>query len=74
VINGDKFGGGSSSPAAWSGFPAITVPAGNVHGLPIGLSIFGREWDEAGLISIAYAFEQARNARIVPQFLAALPI
>lgn len=74
VINGDKFGGGSSSPAAWSGFPAITVPAGNVHGLPIGLSIFGREWDEAKLISIAYAFEQARNARIIPQFLPALPI
>ncbi|MDH5609938.1 MAG: amidase [Cyclobacteriaceae bacterium] len=69
VVNGDHFGGGSSSPAAWSGFPNITVPAGFVHGLPIGMSFFGLPWSEGRLISLAYAFEQARPVRQAPGFL-----
>ena len=68
VINGDNFGGGSSSPAAWAGYPNISVPAGYVHGLPIGLSFFGRAWSEGELIRIAYAFEQATKVRKAPEF------
>lgn len=69
VINGDNFGGGSSSPAAWAGFPNISVPAGYVHGLPIGLSFFGKAWSEGELIQIAYAFEQATRVRKAPEFV-----
>ena len=68
LINGDKSGSGSSSPAARAGFPNITVPAGYVHGLPVGLSFFGKAWSEGELISIAYAFEQVTQARIPPEF------
>lgn len=69
VINGDNFGGGSSSPAAWAGFPNISVPAGYVHGLPVGLSFFGKAWSEGELIQIAYAFEQATKVRKAPEFV-----
>ena len=67
-LNGDNFHLGSSSPAAWAGYPNITVPMGDIHGLPVGLSIFGTAWSEGKLIEIAYAFEQATQARIVPTF------
>lgn len=71
-VNGDHYGGGSSDLAAISGYPNITVPAGFVHGLPIGLSFMGRAWSEAQLISIAYAYEQASKFRKTPAFLPAL--
>jgi amidase len=58
LINGDHFGGGSSSMAAVAGYPNITVPAGLVFGLPIGLSFFGTEWSEERLIGVAAAFER----------------
>ncbi|HET6559923.1 MAG TPA: amidase [Prolixibacteraceae bacterium] len=67
-INGDHFGGGSSEAAAISGYPNITVPAGDVHGLPIGISFFGRAWSEPTLIRLAYAYEQASKHRKVPGF------
>ena len=60
----------SSSPAAWAGYPNITVPMGDVHGLPVGLSFFGTAWSEPTLIEMAYGFEQATKARIVPTFRA----
>lgn len=69
LINGDHFGGGSSSAAAVAGYPNITVPAGYVHGLPVGISFFGRAYSEQVLIKLAYAFEQATNFRRAPQFL-----
>ena len=69
-INGDHIGGGSSTPAAVAGYPDITVPAGFVHGLPIGLSFFGAAWSEPKLIGFAYAFEQATHARKPPQLKA----
>ncbi len=69
LVNGDHFTGGSSSPAAVSGYPAITVPAGWVRGLPVGLTFFGRKWSEPVLIKFAYAFEQATKVRRKPQFL-----
>ncbi len=59
LLNGDPSGGGSSSPAARAGYPNITVPAGNVRGLPMGISFFGRAWSEPQLLRIAYAFEQS---------------
>jgi amidase len=74
VINGDHFGTGSSSPAARSGYPNITVPAGYVHGLPIGMSIFGGKYQEPKLISIAYSFEQASKVRKAPKFLPTLTL
>jgi len=68
-INGDHFRGGSSSPAARAGYPSISVPAGYVQGLPVGISIFSTAWKEPELIAMAYAFEQLRGPRQVPQFL-----
>lgn len=69
LVNGDHFGGGSSEPAAISGYPAITVPAGFVHGLPVGISFFGKAWSEPTLIKLAYAYEQATKHRKAPEFL-----
>jgi amidase len=69
LVDGDSFGGGSSSAAAVAGYPDITVPAGFIFGLPVGISFFGRAWSEPTLIRIAYAFEQATKARKSPQFL-----
>jgi amidase len=66
-INGDAFGIGSSSLAAISGYPSITVPAGFVAGLPIGLSFITKPWNEKQLIEIAYAFEQTTGVRKPPE-------
>jgi amidase len=68
LVYGDRDVGGSSSPAAVAGYPNITVPAGNVRGLPVGISFFGRAWSEPVLLRIAYAFEQVAKARKAPEF------
>ena len=65
-VNGDNYWISSSSLAAISGYPNVTVPAGHVKGLPIGLSFIGKAWNERQLIEIAYAFEQATTARRAP--------
>ena len=68
-INGDHFTGGYSSASAVAGYPPITVPAGYVFGLPVGISFFAGAWSEAKLITYAYAFEQATKVRQSPRFL-----
>jgi amidase len=72
LVAGDHFGGGSSSSAAVAGYPNISVPAGFVFGLPVGISFFGRAWSEPVLIRLAYAYEQASKMRKPPQFIATL--
>ena len=57
-----------------AGYPNISVPAGYVHGLPVGLSIFGPAWSEARLINLAYAFEQATRHRRAPTFVPTLDL
>jgi amidase len=73
-VLGDRHGGnGSSSPAAVAGYPNITVPAGHVFGLPVGISFIGPAFGELGLIRLAYAFEQGSRVRRTPEFHFSLP-
>jgi amidase len=51
-----------------AGYPHITVPMGTVHDLPIGLSFFSTAYDEAGILKVAYAYEQATRKRTPPKF------
>ncbi|MEM7348790.1 MAG: amidase, partial [Chloroflexota bacterium] len=59
----------SSSSAAVAGYPNITVPAGYIHGLPVGISFLARAYQEPALLKFAFAFEQETQIRQAPQFL-----
>ncbi|HET7250658.1 MAG TPA: amidase [Gemmatimonadales bacterium] len=69
LVNGDHFLGASSTPAAVSGYPSISVPVGYVRGLPVGMSFIGTAWSEPTLIRLAYAYEQAVKPRRAPRLL-----
>ena len=71
LINGDSniWDGESTTPAAVAGYPHITVPAGHIFGLPVGISFFAQAWQEPTLIKFAFAFEQATQFRRQPRYL-----
>lgn len=69
LVNGDYDNGFSfSGPAAMAGYPHITVPMGYFRELPMGLSFVSTAYDEAGIITLAYAYEQASKKRTPPKF------
>jgi amidase len=69
-VIGDSYASGMcSQPAAIAGYPHITIPAGFVAGLPVGISFFGSAWSEPTLLGLAYAFEQTTLARRAPLFM-----
>jgi amidase len=69
LTSGDNFGVSSSSPAAIAGYPNICVPMGQIDGLPVTISFFGRPWSEPTLLEIAYAYEQVTRHRMTPKFI-----
>src|ERR1035437_7203159 len=69
MLLGDHFVGGSSSLAAISGYPAITVPMGFIDDLPVGVTFFGRAWNESILLEIAYSYEQGTKHRRTPKYI-----
>jgi len=73
AVNGDQIsGGGAGSLAAVAGYPHLTVPMGLVKGLPVGLSFIGPKWSEALLLSLGYAYEQARGPFPPPPLIPSL--
>lgn len=68
-LNGDHYGGSSTTLPAVAGYPHLTVPMGDVGGLPVGLSFIGPAWSEASLLNLGYAYEQATMKRTDPRFL-----
>src|SRR5665213_755688 len=69
LVNGDYDNGFSfSSPAAMAGYPHITVPMGQWRELPLGLSFISTAYDEAGIITLGFAYEQASRKRSAPKF------
>ena len=70
AANGDQIsGGGAGNLAAVAGYPHLTVPMGQVFGLPVGLSFLGPAWSEARLLGFGFAFEQAAHVHLSPAFL-----
>ena len=70
AVNGDQIsGGGAGSLAAVAGYPHLTVPMGLVKGLPVGLSFIGPKWSDGLMLSLGYAYEQARGAFPGPRYL-----
>jgi amidase len=69
-LNGHfEFFVGSSTAAAVSGYPGITVPTGYDAGLPVGITFIGQRWAEPKLLGLAYDYEQATHVRVPPQFI-----
>lgn len=73
LVNGDHYLLGSSSPAAISGYPSVTVPAGSSHGLPVGISFTGGRWQEERLLQLVAGFERGTHARTKPTYIPRLP-
>ena len=69
LINGDARMGGTATMAAAAGYPLISVPAGSVVGLPVGITFMGQAWSERTLIKLASGFEAQRGERPQPALL-----
>jgi amidase len=70
AVHGDSYpGGGAGTLAAVAGYPHLTVPMGQVKGLPVGLSFMGAKWADALILSLGYDYEQASQKRMEPRFL-----
>jgi amidase len=74
VLKDRPSSGGAGGPAAVAGYPHLTVPMGQVDGLPVGLSFIGTAWSEPALLAYGYAFEQRADARHPPAYLATAPV
>jgi amidase len=61
LVNAEHSPRGCASPAAMAGYPLLSVPAGLVGGLPVGVCFWGAAWSEATLIEVGAAFEQLRD-------------
>jgi amidase len=73
VVSGDfRIGRSPGRLAAIAGYPHLTVPMGQVRGLPVGLSFMGPAWSEASLLAMGHAFEAAAQARRAPTYAASL--
>ena len=72
LVGGDHVHGRSSTLPAVSGYPHLTVPMGQVDGLPVGISFVGPAWSEARLLALGYAYEQAAQARKPPTYIPSL--
>jgi amidase len=69
TVKGDQDGTPSATaPAAVAGYPHVTVPMGEVSGLPVGLSFFGTAWSDARLLALAADFEARTRLRRPPAF------
>jgi amidase len=68
TVNGDAGGTSATSPPAVAGYPHVTVPMGQVAGLPVGLSFIGTAWSDARLLQLAHAYEQATKLRAPPTY------
>lgn len=71
-INSDHFTGAGYGAAAVAGYPSLTVPMGEAHGLPLGMVFMGKKWSEQRLLALGYAFEQLTRARTAPYFQATI--
>jgi amidase len=72
LITGHNFTGGTNALPAIAGYPSLTVPAGSLHGLPLGVSFFGAAWSEPTLLGLAFAYEQESKKRVAPTYPATI--
>jgi amidase len=72
MVNGCRSSGSFSAMPAVAGYPHLTVPMGELQGLPLGLSFIGAPWSEDQLLAAGFAFEQRSQARFAPKFIPSL--